>query len=169
MRHVFLGVLLLSPPLAAQDAAPPQGLARLDALVGKWRGVSSGEPGDGAVERECARVLAGRFLECRTTVTYPPQEKDKKGEVHVDVAYFSYDRSATVLRLRQFHGEGFVNTYRETEPLVFVTDAIENIPAGWRAREQYELDGDAWRETFSLAQPGKEFEVYSRASLMRVK
>lgn len=165
-----LAILFLAIPLAAQDApSPPHGLARLDALAGEWRGVSTGRAGDGAVERECARVLANRFLECRTTVTYPPQEQNKQGEVHVEIAYFSYDRIAKTLRLRQFHGEGFVNTYTETTPLVFVTDAIENIPAGWRAREEYAIEGDTWRETFSLAQTGKEFEVYSRANLMRVK
>lgn len=168
MNRWFIALLVLTFSAAAQDA-PPQGLARLETLAGKWRGVSTGRSGEGAVERECARVLAGRFLECRTTVTYPPQEKNKKGEVHVEIAYYSYDRAAKVIRLRQFHGEGFVNTYSEAEPLVFVTDAIENAPAGWRAREQYELDGDTWRETFSLAQQGKEFDVYSRANLMRVK
>jgi hypothetical protein len=42
--------------------------------------------------------------------------------------------------LRQFHVEGFVNQYvlepgSTPERLVFTTEAIENIPAGWRARE----------------------------------
>ena len=48
--------------------------------------------------------------------------------------------------LRQFHTEGFVNQYVEdtTSPstrVVFNTEAIENIPAGWRARETYVLHG----------------------------
>jgi hypothetical protein len=167
MRTLAAVLLLLVPSSAA--AQPPVGLARLDPLVGRWRGSSSGQPGDGTVERECARVLRDRFIECRTTVTYPPQERNKNGEVHVDLAYFSYDRGPKKLRLRQFHGEGFVNTYTESGPLTFDTDAIENIPAGWRAREHYELSGDEWRETFSLAMPGKDFETYTAATLKRVK
>lgn len=51
-----------------------------------------------------------------------------------------------------------------------VTEAIENIPAGWRARETYVFDGAArLEETFELAAPGKDFEVYSRNRLTRVK
>lgn len=54
--------------------------------------------------------------------------------------------------------------------LVFVTEAIENIPPGFRARETYLLRGaDELEEVFELAEPGKEFEVYSRTKLKRVK
>jgi hypothetical protein len=74
-------------------------------MVGKWRGTSSGQAGKGTVERECERVLNGRFLECRTTVTYPPQEKKPEGGVHVERAIYSFDKKAKNLRLRQFHGD----------------------------------------------------------------
>ena len=47
---------------------------------------------------------------------------------------------------------------------MFTTEAIENIPAGWRARETYILE-----EIFELAPPGKDFELYSRNRLTRVK
>ncbi|HYR29614.1 MAG TPA: hypothetical protein VEU30_14180 [Thermoanaerobaculia bacterium] len=74
------------------------------------------------------------------------------------------------LRLRQFHGEGFVNTYTEGQSLVFETSEIENIPEGWRARETYkQLTADSWQETFELAAPGKEFAVYSSSTFKRVK
>jgi hypothetical protein len=41
---------------------------------------------------------------------------------------------------RQFHVEGFVNQYAldtssTADRLVFLSEAIENIPAGFRARE----------------------------------
>jgi len=124
-----VGLLLISGAIARGERAP-EGLKRLDFLVGEWRGTSSGEPGNGTVERSCMKALNDRFIECRTTTTYPPQEKNKKGEVHVDRAFYSYDKAAKKLRLRQFHGEGFVNSYTETEPLVFVTVEIENIPQG---------------------------------------
>ncbi len=158
----------------AASAAPADGnavgLNRLDVLVGEWRGTSRGQPGEGTVQRSCARTLNDRFIECRTTITYPPQEKNRKGEVHVERAFFSYDKAAKKLRLRQFHGEGFVNSYIESASLAFTTTEIENIPAGWRARETYELPSpDSWTERFDLAQPGKEFKLYSSSVLERVR
>ena len=169
-RAIVIAALVLSAATAARGQGSPAGLQRIDFLVGEWRGTSRGEPGDGTVERSCAKALNDRFIECRTTTTYPPQEKNKKGEVHVDRAFYSYDKAAKKLRLRQFHGEGFVNTYAETEPLVFTTVEIENIPQGWRARETYEQQSpDSWSERFELAQPGKDFAVYTSTSLQRVK
>jgi hypothetical protein len=53
---------------------------------------------------------------------------------------------------------------------VFTTEAIENIAAGWRARETYVLLGrDEFEEIFELAAPGKEFEVYSHARFKRAQ
>src|SRR5687767_1515032 len=119
---------------SAQTSTTPIGLARLNFMIGEWRGESQGDPGQGKMERVCSRVLNDRFIECRTTVTYPAQAANPKGEVHVDRAFYSYDKSSKKLRLRQFHGEGFVNSYVEEDALSFVTVEIENIPASWRAR-----------------------------------
>ena len=72
------------------------------------------------------------------------------------------------------HTEGFVNTYVEdgdSSPtrIVFVSEAIENIPPGFRARETYLVRGaEAFEEIFELAEPGKPFEVYSRTRFTRV-
>ena len=143
MRTAILLLLALNASAA--------GLDQLDFMIGKWRGTSTGQSGDGTVEKECARTLNDRFLECRTTVTYAK-------EVHVERALYSFDRKAKKLRLRQFHGEGFVNTYSEEGALTFVTTDIENIPAGWRARETSKASSaDAMEETFELAEPGKDF------------
>jgi hypothetical protein len=106
--------------------------------------------------------------------TYKPQEKNPKGEVHEDVGMFSFDTARQRLVLRQFHTEGFVNQYvhdpAQTGKLVFATEAIENIPAGWRARETYLARGaDEFEEIFELAGPGKDFELYSHARLKRVQ
>ena len=132
-----------------------------DWLVGTWRGTATGKPGDGKVERICTRVLGGKFIECRHTAVYAK-------ETHTDIGYVSFDKRAKKLRLRQFHVEGFVNTYAETEPLVFVSESIENIPDGWRAREEWRrTDDGGWEETFSLAAPGKEFEVYSKTVMKK--
>jgi hypothetical protein len=70
--------------------------------------------------------------------------------------------------LRQFHAEGFVNEYTldsvsaDGKLLEFTTVRIENIAPAWRAKEFFRvLSPDEFVETFSLAAPGKPFEVYS--------
>lgn len=169
MSLAAAGLLLIAAPIGRAEGAP-EGLKRLEFMLGEWRGTSEGQPGRGTMQRSCAKALNDRFIECRTTVTYPPQEKNAKGEVHVERAFYSYDKAAKKLRLRQFHGEGFVNSYVETEPLVFETVDIENVPKGWRARETYEQESpDAWSERFELAGPGKEFTVYVASTLERVR
>jgi hypothetical protein len=103
------------------------------------------------------------------------QEKNPKGEVHEDDGFISFDRTRKKLVLRQFHVEGFVNQYVEdgdssSTRLVFTTESIENIPAGWRARETYVVHSpDEFEEIFELAESGKPFELYSRARLTRVR
>jgi hypothetical protein len=56
------------------------------------------------------------------------------------------------------------------QKVVFTSEQIENIPAGFRARETYIVIGpDAFEEIFELAEPGKAFETYSRARFTRIK
>ena len=53
---------------------------------------------------------------------------------------------------------------------MFTTESIENIPAGWQARETDIVHGpEEFQEVFELAEAGKPFELYSRARLKRVK
>jgi len=153
-------------------ANPTDTWAPLRFLVGSWEGTSSGQPGNGTVRREYRLVLRDRFVEGRTTSTYPPQEKNPKGEVHEDIAYFSYDRSSKAFKMRQFHVEGFVTVYAATatgtSEIVFNSESLENIPAGWRARETWRITGaDSFVEVFELAEPGKDFTVYSETRLTR--
>ncbi len=168
----------LSPAIlsATRQASPAANrLASLAPLIGRWTGTTEGQPGNGTVEREYERILNGRFIQVRNRSTYPPQEKNKKGETHEDIGVFSFDSGRRQIVLRQFHTEGFVNQYlldpgSAPGKLVLVTEAIENIPAGWRARETYVLTGaDQLDEIFELAPPGKEFEPYSRARLTRAR
>jgi hypothetical protein len=54
--------------------------------------------------------------------------------------------------------------------LVFITEAIENIPQGFRARETYIFSAaDQLEEIFEIAEAGKDFEIYSRSRLMRAR
>ena len=167
---VVAGACLTASTQTPTPAEPLEPLAR---LVGRWTGTTEGQPGKGTVERVYERVL-GRFVQVRNTSTYPAQEKNPKGEVHEDLGFFSFDRNRTRIVLRQFHTEGFVNQYvldpgSPAGRFVFTSEAIENVPAGWRARETYVLTGDQLEETFELAEPGKDFEVYSRNRLTRAR
>jgi hypothetical protein len=169
-------VLVAIASVAAGAQQPPaDNLAAIATLVGKWTGTSDGQPGRGTVEREYERVLGSRFIRARNRSTYPPQEKNPKGEVHEDEGLFSFDRARKRMVFRQFHIESFVTTYlqdQDAKPgtVSFTTESIENIPAGWRARETYLFHGpDEVEEIFELAEAGKPFAVYSRTRLQRVK
>lgn len=144
-------------------------------MIGRWEGSSDGQPGKATVRLEYSRALDDRFVRVRNRSEYPAQERNPKGEIHEDEGFVSVDRARKRLVFRQFHVEGFVTQYPqdpESSPqrIVFTTEAIENIPAGWRARETYVVHGpDEFEEIFELAEAGKPFELYSRARLKRVR
>ena len=166
--------LTFTPAFAQQPPPPADVLAPISSLVGRWTGTSEGQPGQGTVEREYERAF-GRFIRARNTSTYPPQARNPKGEVHHDEGWFSFDTARKRIILRQFHVEGFVTQYVEDgtstiQSAVFSSEAIENIPIGYRARETYRMHGpDDLEEVFEMAEPGKGFEVYSRTRLKRIK
>lgn len=164
---------LLFALFAVAAAQQPDPFAPLRAFEGKWEGPASGEPGKGVSTREYKFDLGGRFLIGRNKAVYEPKSPGAKPEVHEDLGVFSYDRAAKKLVLRQFHGEGFVNEYvheGDAKSLEFVTVRIENIPPGWKAKEVYRvISPDEIEETFWLAQAGKDFAVYSRTVLKRVR
>lgn len=161
--------------LAAAEPAPKADpWAPIRFLEGEWSGVAEGQAGSGTVQRSYAFVLEGRYLHEKNVSTYPPQERNKQGEVHEHWSFFSFDRSRGVLVLRQFHPEGFVNQYVHNSTagtparLVFESEKFENFDNSWRARETYEIRSqDELTETFELAPPGKPFEVYSKNTFRR--
>ena len=158
----------------AYKATASDPLLPLSFLIGRWEGTSSGQPGSAKVQREYVRVLNSHFIRVQNKSVYPPQEKNPRGETHEDYGMFSFDKTRKSAVLRQFHVEGFVNQYLsdlalQDGKIVFTSEAIENIPPGYRARESYRILGpDAFEEHFELAEPGKAFESYSRARFTRV-
>jgi hypothetical protein len=158
-------------PAPAAKPVPVDRWAPLRPFLGSWEGKSTGQPGKGTVRREYKLVLGDKYVEVRNTSTYEPQEKNPQGEVHQDFGFISWDKARKTYVFRQFHGEGFVTTYLgepTADGIVFTSEAIENIPAGFRARETYKLEeGKGFTESFELAPPGAEFEVYSEARLGR--
>lgn len=172
---VFLLVVPVVPVAHAADAAA-DAWRPVERLVGDWRGSSTGEAGSAEVVRSYRKLMNGRYLQETHTSTYPPQPRNPKGEVHEHLSLISHDRQRQTLVLRQFHIEGFVNTYRlSAEPaadgkLVFESEHFENFSNAWKARETYEFTGDDQVvETFELAPPGKPFQVYSRTELRRAR
>ncbi len=171
----ILSILLLLPTILLAQGDKKRDVWRpLKFFVGSWEGTGKGQPGISEVEREYQFVLNGKYLLAKNKSTYQPQEKNPKGEVHEDWGMFSYDRARRLFVLRQFHVEGFVNQYildtltTDSTKLVFMTEGIENIPAGWRARETYRIiSKNEFTEIFELAASGKEFEVYSENHLKR--
>lgn len=178
---VWLFVLLAATLLntvahtQAQSAALTEPLEPVARLVGRWTGTSDGQPGKGQVERQYERVLGSKFIQVRNRSIYPPQEKNPKGETHEDIGFFGFDKGRKLVVFRQFHTEGFVNQYAldpssAADRVVFTSESLENIPAGFRARETYVFSGsDQLEEIFEIAEPGKDFEVYSRSRLSRVR
>lgn len=171
----LLAFLVVVPVAHAADAAA-DAWRPVERLVGNWRGSSTGEAGHAEVVRSYRKLMNGRYLQETHTSTYPPQPRNAKGEVHEHLSLISHDRQRQTLVLRQFHIEGFVNTYRlSAEPaadgkLVFESEQFENFSNAWKARETYEFTGDdRVVETFELAPPGKPFQVYSRTELQRVR
>ena len=174
-----IAILLVTALLGAQagpqqGSSPPDRFAALRFLNGNWRGDQAGQPGRGTSERTYQFILNDRFLQETNTSTYPPQEKNNSGEVHRHMSVISYDTARKRFVFRQFHTEGFVNTYlqqpsADDKAIVFASEAIENIPAGYRARETYTIIGrDEFTERFEIAEPGKDFKLYSEAHLKRV-
>ena len=177
MAHALLVCVLTcayAPAAFSQTAAKPEPLAPLARFVGSWAGAATGEPGEGTVARTYEWAVQGRYLRESNVSRYAAKQADKPGEVHEHLSMFSYDRARKTLVLRQFHAEGFVNTYRQASapgelPMVFESEAFENLSSSWRARESYEfVSDDEFIETFELAEPGKPYQVYSRNRLKRV-
>ena len=78
--------------------------------------------------------------------------------------------------LRQFHIEGFVNQFKldsispDRKTIAFITESIENIPKGFRAKETYRVISDnEMEEIFELAEPNKDFTLYTKVNLVRQK
>lgn len=175
--NLLAGVLFILPSIVfTQTSKQDSTWAPFKKFSGNWEGTSEGQPGNGKYERSYQSIFNKTFVEVKNKSTYPPTEKNPKGEVHEDVGYISYDKGRKTFVLRQFHTEGFVNQYKidsispDGKTIVFISESIENIPTGWKAKETYQFINDnEFTETFELAEPNGKFEVYSKATLERVK
>ena len=170
LRVLPIAVMIAISALAQSDPWAP-----LRALEGKWEGPSSGKPGTGTTSRDYRFQMNGKFLFQRDVSTYQPKDPAAKPLIHEDFGIFSYDTDLKKVVWRQFHSEGLVNEYvldsvsADGKSLEFVTTRIENLP-GSRAKKLYHvLSSTEIDETFLLAPPGKDFDLYTVAHLKRVK
>lgn len=176
MKYIAI-LLILLPQLSLGQLTKSDSLwLPFKHIIGKWTGTGEGVDGKGSYERSYQLVLNKKYIEVRNKSVYPPTKEKPKGYVHEDFGVISYDKIRKAYVFRQFHSEGFVNQYvlesisPDGKTIVFVTEAIENIPKGWRGRETYTLnEGKELTEIFDLAEPGKDFELYTKASFTKVK
>jgi len=172
----YLSILLISLPFvaAAQQSKTDSLWRPFNQFIGTWTGPGEGVDGKGVYERSYKFVFNKRYIELKNKTTYAPTKEKPKGYLHEEVGYVSYDKTRKKFVLRQFHAEGFINQYvlesisSDGRTITFVTESIENIPPGWRARETYTFtDSGELAEVFDLAEPEKDFELYSKANLKK--
>jgi hypothetical protein len=166
---VALAPVVLLAPLAHSAPDSPAGSewAPLAYFVGSWDGAATNRASVGTATREFRFIMDGAFLEEQGTTVYEMSTALPEGQTREELGIFSYDRSRGTLALREFHPEGYVVCYSldslsaDTTTIVFVSDSIESMPPGWRAKLQYEILGrDECIELFKLAPPGQAFEVF---------
>lgn len=169
-------LLLIAVLVAIAAVAQSDPWAPIRVFEGKWEGQITGKPGKQFSSRQYRFELNGKFLSQRDKSVYESKSPDTKPETREDFGFFSYDTNLKKIVWRQFHSEGFVNEYTldsvsaDGKSFEFVTVRIENLAPGWRAKKSYRvLSADEMEETFSLAPPGKDFDVFTLAHLRRVK
>lgn len=175
MKYII--TLLLFIPLVSLAQTKQDSLwLPFKSFIGKWTGESDGQPGKGKYDRSYEFALNKKFIEVKNKSSYPPSKENAKGEVHEDHGFISYDKSRKTFVLRQFHIEGFVTQYKiesispDKRTIVFISESMENLPPGFKAKETYLFSSEnEFSETFELAESGKDFEVYSKATLKRLR
>ncbi len=176
MRRTFLLTLILILPTIAkaQSGQEVDVWEPLRFLEGSWEGEGEGMSGRSEVTQDYDFVLNGQFLEMWTRSVFEPQENNPEGEVHEDMAIFSYDGSRKTFVLRAFYVEGFVNTYvlsamsEGGDTLSFETEAVENAPRGTKARLIFHKTGvGEIEQSFFVAFPGKELSCFSTNRLKK--
>jgi len=174
MKKILIAFIFIPCLALAQNTKKDSLWLPMKFFVGEWTGTGESEVGKGFYERTYKTILNNNFIEIKNKTTYPPTDKNPKGEVHEDIGYISYDRAKKKFVLRQFHIESFVNTYildsisPDGKTIVFITEQIENIPTGWKARETYKIINDnEFVEIFELAEPNKDFFIYTQATFKR--
>lgn len=175
-RTLMVMLLTLAAGTAsARDVAENDKLAAISWLVGDWAGVGEGQPGASASTRHSIRAQNNNFIMIEGRSVYPKQEKNNSGEIHTSIDFWSYDRQRKLFVLRQFDSLGFASTYVQDRAasingrIVLVSEHLENVPAGWKARYTYTYRApNEYQELFEL-DAGKGLELYVSGKFIRVE
>jgi hypothetical protein len=162
--------------MAIESIGDPDKWENFRYFLGDWTGAGIGKPGVSSTKRSYALTLSDQFIEIRHRSTYEPQEANPEGEIHEELGLISFDQGRSLYVFREFHTEGYVNQYvleqvrEDSSSLTFVTERIENMAPGWRARTTLEiLSDEAFREVFDLAGPGRAWDCYITTEFQRLK
>lgn len=175
LATTILTLILAFAPGSTMAVQAPERADRLDAiswLAGDWTGIGEGQPGTSASTRHSERAHNGHFIRVEGRSVYPRQERNRTGETHTSLDIWSYDRRRNLLVMRQFDSLGFVTTYVQDRAastngrLVLISESMENVPTGWRARYTYEHPApDEYLELFEL-DSGRGYERYVASRFM---
>jgi len=172
MKKLMLSVLLGSLSMVAVHAERVDRWAGFRYLIGTWR-MDTAEVSN---FQRYAFMFNGTFLRMQTRTVIKPSEQKPEGDVHEDLGIFSHDGARDTIVLRSFHSEGFVNLYvldrvsEDGKTMTFVTESVDNAPAGTRARLTFEMIGpDEFVQKFSVAWPDKDFICYSDQRFKKVE
>lgn len=172
IRILFL-LCAIAPGGALAAPVPADPLAVISWLIGDWTGIGEGQPGTSASTRHTERIHNDNFIKVEGRSVYPRQQANPTGEVHTSLDLWSFDRRRNLLVLRQFDSLGFVSTYVQDRAastagrLILVSESLESVPAGWRARYTYQLVAtDEYHELFEL-DSGRGYERYVFGRFLR--
>lgn len=176
MIKILLVLLFMQLSIFPQNNDQENVWEPLKYFVGSWEGQGTGKWGISTAEKVNEFIMNGQYLFTKHKSVYKPQEKNPKGEVFEQWAFYSYDKNREKFVFRAFNIEGFVSQYlldslsTDGTTFIFVTESSENLPVGFRARLTYSIiNDDEYKETFELGFPGKELEIYLENSWKRKK
>ena len=168
----LLAICVLSAPSWAQAPKPADPWARLNFLIGEWRGVGTGAPGEAEGGTSFAFNLDKKILVRNNWAKYPPKAGEKTGLSHDDLMIIYPAGDGSTFRAMYFDNEGHVIPYslsfsQKPDAVVFETDSAQPGP---RFRMTYELRPDGTlANVFWIAPPGGEFKVYVQGTLKKTK
>lgn len=146
----------------AQDQKLPEQFSTLEYFMGNWKSETSGKAGKGIGNQSFTIEMNGKYISLKNETKFEPSEKHPEGEVHIDWGMLSFDSFRKKIVYRQFNIEGYVNQYvldnTKEGIYVFETEAVENVPPGFKARITLKVvDKNTFKEGFELAAPGKDY------------
>lgn len=165
-----LSLLLAAPPQATAAARPADPWAPLRFLVGAWKAdPGQGRPGEALGGGFTFAIdLDGKVAVRRSRSEYAPRPGEAKGTVHEDLTVV-YPKGKGLQALF-WDNEGHVIRYLVRSEAGTVIFESEQGAPGPRFQLVYARRGaDVVEISFSIAQPGKEFQPYVTGMARRIR